>query len=219
MKNLCKIVVLLLLAGVVSGLRAETIEQRASWKHEIRVGWGDQIFETLVWHPTTIITSASPAQAFAYKDDFTYYQHSFISYEYRHNRWFSVGVLADLSGVSWTNVQRNGCGEIISSDPDQYFFNAVVMPTLNFTYFRHPYVNLYSGLGIGMCVNTGTEKNLAGKNTMVAPAFNLTLLGVSLNYERYFLSVEYGGMYALLNTNYIFMAKSRMFAASIGVRF
>ena len=219
METVRKMVLLLLLCGVVTLVHAETMEQRLAWHHEFRVGWGDQLFETLVWHPKTIVVSADESRLFDYKENFTYYQHTFVEYNYRFNRWFSLGALVDLSGVSWDVVTRNGVGQIVDAEENEYFFNAVLMPTMQFTYLRHPYVNLYSGLGAGMCVNSGTETDLNGKHTVVAPAVNLTWLALSVNYERYFLSVEYGGMYALLNSNTIFLAKSRMITASFGVRF
>ena len=219
MKVVRNIFLILLLLGVVTLVHAETMEQRLAWHHELRVGWGDQLFETLVWHPKTIIISADESRLFDYKENFTYYQHLFLEYHYRFNRWFSLGGMADLSGVSWDLVTRNGVGQLQSAEENQYFFNAVLMRTIRFTYYRHPYVNLYSGLGAGMCINSGTETDLKGRHTIVAPAFNLTWLALSVNYERYFISIEYGGMYALLNTNNIYLAKSRMFTASFGVRF
>ena len=71
METVRKMVLLLLLCGVVTLVHAETMEQRLAWHHELRVGWGDQLFETLVWHPKTIIISADESRLFDYKENFT----------------------------------------------------------------------------------------------------------------------------------------------------
>jgi hypothetical protein len=93
------------------------------------------------------------------------------------------------------------------------------MPTIRFTYFHHPYVNLYSGLGIGMDINGGTETNAYGFHNDIGAAINLTVFGVSANYDRWFAAVDFGGMYALKNKNTIFLLSSRMINVSIGARF
>ena len=58
MKSVRNIFLILLLLGVVTLVHAETMEQRLAWHHELRVGWEDQMFEKLVWHPKTIVVSA-----------------------------------------------------------------------------------------------------------------------------------------------------------------
>jgi len=210
-------VLFLLGSGLAS---AETIEQRMQWHHEVRIGWGDQLFETLVWHNPATVVSSMPADYTAdYGEDYTYYQHLFFEYQYRFNRWFGMGFLADASGVSWDKVTRNGLGNEIDRDPGHYFYNAVVMPTARFTWFRREYVDLYSGIGIGLCVNGGSEVDAYDRHTLVSGAGNVTLLGLSANYDRWCWNFEYGGMYALRDMNTVFLLKSRMFTFSLGVRF
>ena len=93
------------------------------------------------------------------------------------------------------------------------------MPTVRFTYFFHEYVNLYSGLGFGIGINGGTETNAKGKHTMAGAAVNVTLIGVSANYDRWFMTLDFGGMYSLKDMNTIFMASSRIINVGIGARF
>ena len=50
-------------------------------------------------------------------------------------------------------------------------------------------------------------------------ALNLTLVGVSVSYDRWFMAFDFGGLTSLRDKNTIFMAMSRMMNASIGVRF
>ncbi len=194
-------------------------------KHELRVGWGDQIFETSIWHnPTSIIVMPNntsvdySGQMYKYKENYIYYQHLWAEYQYSVSYWFSLGLMADGSGFSWDNVTRNGYGEVQQSDP-QHAYNVVAMPTMRFTYFFHPNVNLYSGLGVGVDVNGGTETNAKGHKIEVGGALQITVIGVSANIKHFFAALEYGGMYGLRSTNEVYMLKSRMFTASIGVRF
>ena len=46
-----------------------------------------------------------------------------------------------------------------------------------------------------------------------------TVFGVSANYQRWFATMDFGGMTALKNTNTIYMALSRMINVSVGARF
>ena len=201
-------------------IAAETRVDRVIMPHEIRVGWGDMLFETLMWHnPQAIISTMPEDWTRTYQEDYRYHQHLFLEYQYRPNYWLSIGAMIDLGEVGWDQVERNGKGAELSRDPNHYFYNISVMPTVRFTYFRHEYVNLYSGLGLGVCVNGGTETNNKGQHTEVGAAINLTVLGLSANYKRWFAAVEFGGLYGLQNANKIYMAGSRMFTASVGARF
>ena len=110
-------------------------------------------------------------------------------------------------------------GAELSRSKDHYFYNLVFMPTVRFTYFHHPYVNLYSGLGFGMDINGGTEQDAYKRYTDVGAAINLTVFGISANYKNGFMAVDFGGLFALKNKNTIFMASSRIINVSIGARF
>ena len=81
------------------------------------------------------------------------------------------------------------------------------------------YVELYSGLGAGVNINTGSELDYRDRKTAVAPVFSLTVLGMSVGNEQWFGSVEFGGLYSLMNIQEVYMAGSRMFTLSVGYRF
>lgn len=201
-------------------LIAETPFDRDRHRHELRLGWGDQMFETLMWRTPGAFTATMPAAwTNVYHEDYHYHQHLWLEYQYRPNRWLGFGGMIDLSEVDWTDVTRNGQGTELSRDPGHYFYNVVIMPTVRFTYFQHEYVNLYSGLGLGMGINGGSEKDAKGRKDVVGAAVNLTFFGVSANYKQWFAAVEIGAMISLQNANAIFMAGSRIFAVSTGVRF
>jgi hypothetical protein len=189
-------------------------------RHEMRIGWGDQLFESLIWHnPVYRIKTMPASYRQVYHEDYHHDQHIWVEYQYRHKGWFSFGGMTDISFVHWDDVTRNGLGEEISRDKGHYFYNLVIMPTIRFTYLHHEYVNLYSGLGVGMDINGGTETDGLGNHTVVGAAINLTVIGLSANYQRWFWTVDFGGMYALRDANTIFMLSSRMINVGFGARF
>lgn len=190
-------------------LVAETKEARAERHHEVRVGWGDQLFETLCWHEAAVSpTTVYPNYPETERTKFRYSQHWFVEYQYRVNRWFGVGGELDASGVAW----REGAKK-------QNFYNLVIMPTARFTYLRHEYVGLYSGLGIGVDINGGTEVDLKGKHTAASMAVDITAIGLEVGHGNWFGAVEFGGLYAMKGRNMIYMAGSKLFRASIAYRF
>ncbi len=200
--------------------RAEVQFDYVNRHNEIRICWGDQLFESLMWHNPTNITCTMPESCqYTYHENYHHNQHIWIEYQYRFKHWFSLGAMIDMSEVNWDDVTRNGKGIEMARDKRHYFYNLVIMPTIRFTYFHHEYVNLYSGLGIGLDINSGTETNGTGKRTDLGAAVNLTVFGVSANYKQWFMTVDFGGMYALKNFNTIFMVSSRIINAGIGVRF
>jgi len=209
---------------VPATLLAETRAERDSLKHEVRIGWGDQLFETLMWQETAPIT-VLPKTDFLHPEDYRqsrneqyrYTQHWFAEYQYRVNKWFSAGLIFDGSGVLWKNVIRDGYGNEVSST-NHNFYNIMILPSCRFTYLNIQYLSLYSGIALGLDINGGTETNKYGKKTDCAFAFSVALLGISANYQRWFWTFEYGGAYALKSQHDVFQLKSRMFTLSFGVR-
>lgn len=189
-------------------------------RNELRIGWGDQLFESLIWHnPTSIITTMRDSYQQVYKENYSYNQHVWMEYQWRFTHWFSLGAMVDFSHVGWDEVTRNGTGAELNRKEEQFFYNAVIMPTIRFTYFHHENVNFYSGLGVGLDINGGTETNALGNHTDVGAAINLTVFGISANYQRWFWTVDCGGLYALKNMNTIFLMSSRIVNVGMGVRF
>ena len=215
-----KFYILIALLGLSTGLFAETKEAYKTMRHEVRIGWGDQLFESLMWHNPTYRIRVMPATwTHTEHENYHHDQHIWTEYQYRFTHWFSLGGMADISFVHWTDVTRNGQGRVLHRDPGHYFYNLVLMPTVRFTYFHHPNVNLYSGLGFGMDINGGTEVDGKGRHTVVGGAANITVFGISANYQRWFWTLDLGGMYALRNFDSIFMLSSRMINVGFGARF
>ena len=215
-----KTTLLLLAACMVLPLFAEDNDHRITHPHMLRIGWGDQQFEYLVFHASPKSLTTMPATYSAnYNEHFRYSQHWFIEYQNRPNRWFSYGGLVDGSGVVWDVVTRNGQGDELKRDKNHSLYNIVVMPTVYFTYFHHPNVSLYSGLGVGLDISGGTETDYKGRHTVVAPALNLTLIGVSAGYKNWFATFELGAMAALNGGQNIYMLGSRLMSVSTGLTF
>lgn len=215
------VILILLAASLFAGeLKAETPEFRSEKKHEVRIGWGDQMFETVMWHnPQYIINNMPSSVTYTYKERYRYTQHLFAEYQWRANKWFGVGGLVDASACLWDLNRRNGKGELVESVKNQNFVNIVVMPTVRFSYCNKQYFNMYSGLGIGLDVNAGSETDGYGRHAVCAPAFNLTVVGFSFNYEQWFLNAELGAMAALRGMDYVYMLGSRLVSVSVGMRF
>ena len=72
---------------------------------------------------------------------------------------------------------------------------------------------------VGLDINGGTETNALGNHTDVGAAINLTVFGISANYQRWFWTIDCGGLYALKNMNTIFLMSSRIVNVGMGVRF
>lgn len=187
--------------------------------HEVRIGWGDMLFEMLVWHESAYPTALPEQYMEVYNEQFRYTQHWFAEYMYNASYWYSLGCMVDYSGVLWDKVMRNGSGEELSRDKNHWFSNISIVPTIRFSYYRSPYVSLYSSLGVGLNINTGSELDFKGRRTAMVPVVNISLLGVRVGHGRWFGAVELGGMISLLSTNEVYMLGSRLFTASFGYCF
>lgn len=160
----------------------------------VRLGWGDPMFETAVWYKSGT------------KSDYRYSGHVFGEFQYPLTGWLGVGFEADFSKVSWD-------GGMESRD---YFTNLCLIPTVRFTYYRKGRVTMYGGLGYGLNINSGTEKDYKGRTTACAPVLNLTAYGISVGFGHWFGAFELGGLNCLIGKQEIYMVGSRLLSLSIG---
>lgn len=192
MKRFALLLIGLLALPVCAG--AFDHEQNATLKHEVRIGWGGAGYERAVFYNSYT------------RQNYRYSGHIFGEYQYHFNHWLSAGLQLDWEKVSWNS--------------NQYFTNFSILPDVRFTYFKRPWVNMYSGIGIGMCINSGTEIDSRGRKTVCSPATNLTLFGISVTHPKgFFGSFEIGGIDAAVSKNEIYMAASRILSISFGYRF
>lgn len=215
-----KITIIFILSLFTAATMAESRAARDTLKHEVRVGWGDQLFETLVWRnqnpPGTLLPDGS---AFVRNENYRYSQHIFAEYQYRFNKWFSLGGMFDGSGVTWRSNLYDKSGKFIRTDGNHNFYNLVIMPTVQFTYLYHEYVSLHSGIGVGLNINGGSEQDIYGNYTVCALAVDITYFGVTVGHGHWYGSFDLGGLYSMKGQNVVFMASSKIFRAAIGARF
>ena len=166
--------------------------------NEVRIGWGDPLFETAVYYNNST------------KTGYHYSGHIFAEYQRSILSWLGVGFETDFESVSWTMVKEGDKGN---------YFNLSFFPTVRFTYFRKGMVTMYSGLGLGVNINGGTETDYRGRKTICAPLVDITAYAISLNRGNFFGTFEIGALNAVNGKNEIFMAGSRLLAISLGYRF
>ena len=186
--------------------------------HDLRIGWGDQLFETMLWNSKGYYTDMPSDYQAWYEENYRYTQHCFVDYMYSVNYWYSFGLLVDYSGVIWDQVLRDGRGKVKDRLENRAFHNIAIIPTVCFSYFHHEYVSLYSSFGVGVNVNMGTELDYKDRKTAVAPVVNISLIGLRVGKGRWYGALEVGGMISLNSTDEIYMLGSRLLTASIGVR-
>lgn len=192
----------ILLSLALSIISVVGLAQTGHPTHEWRLGWGDPMFETAVFYDN--------AEQYGH----AYTGHIFGEYQYNLKRWLGLGFECDFENVDWQtlNRQTNNVGK-------DNFYNIGLMPTVRFTYFRKGIVSMYSGVGVGLNINGGSEKDYLGRYTVCAPLLNLTAYAVSVNWlPNWFATFEIGGLFALNGKQEVFMLGSRLFSISIGYR-
>lgn len=199
----------LVICALLLPLMLQAQKEQMAWdglRHEIRVGWGDPIFESGMKYELTHI--GKPNAQITYLTG-----HFFAEYQYYWLHWLSTGMIVDYSGMGWLDKRE---------DPQvkHSYYNLSLLPTVRFTYYHHPWVNLYSALMIGLTVNGGTEANhVTHEKTVCYPGIGLTALGVQVGHNGFFGTAEIGGLTALKSTNDIAMLSSRIFTISFGYKF
>lgn len=192
---------------------AETKETRLGQKHEVRIGYGDPMFETMRWkdEPNRLGVAMNARQ------DYRYTGHIYGEYMYHVNSWFGVGGQVDFGATTfrYNTYQLDASGKqyLAGSDP-RYFYDVCLMPSVRFTYFHHEWVNLYSGLQVGL----GIHADYKGRAECGA-ALGITALGVSVGREHWFGALEFGGLSNLQSLTAIYTLWTKWLNVSVGYRF
>jgi len=206
MKKLMLFFVALMISASVPAFSSNKEKSKvppSPYRHEIRVGWGDCLFENTTFHSTLT------------KTNYRYTGHIYAGYLYNLTNVVSVGGDLDFEKVSWD--ENEGTGTIYG----KYFTNFSIIPEVRFTYFRRGIVTMYSGVGLGMNINGGSEIDYLGRKTVLSPVLHLNPFGINLswgNNGRWFAGAEIGGLYALNNPKEIFMLYSRLLSVNVGIR-
>jgi len=187
----------LFLLTVSSSLRAQEFP-----RHEWRAGWGDMRYEKAVFFDRAELY------------DYHHNGHFFTEYQYGTLPWLGVGAKVDFLNVNWKSRY---------DDDKHYYCNLCIIPELRFTYMRKGLFSMYSGIGVGLLINGGSETDYLGRRTVCAPVYDLTAVSCSVQWgkgaaSRWFSTLELGCMVSLNNKREVFMLGSRLISISIGYR-
>ena len=187
-------------------LLAAALPLSAAGPHQVRIGWGDMLFETLAFHKGY----ASDGNR---TSDFRYTGHIFAEYRYRLTQVIGLGIQSDIEGIFWKetpcDIYRQPIGETTSS----WSYNLCFIPNVQFTFFEREWTELYAGIGTGLLI---AFDNAGGSG--LAPAIDFTLLGFRFGKGPWCGAVELGGLSALTNANNIYMLSSRILSVSLNYR-
>lgn len=186
-----------------------------SMRHQVRVGWGEALFETLTFGNTTPHIYSNPQ---ALPENFSIHErynsfctgHFFAAYQYRLTPVVRLGGQFDIEGIYWQEGDFDRNHKLIGTGKTVRNHNIVIMPTVRFDYLRKGITTLYSGVGSGLLL---ALDNAGG--SAVAPALNLNFVGVQLGWGHWSGSVELGAMIALSGGNSVFMLGSRLLSFSL----
>ena len=193
--------------------QAETKETRSAQRHELRIGYGDPMFETMRWRdePNKLVVPMNVRQNYRYTG------HIYGEYMYRVNSWFGVGGQVDFGATMFDyntyKLDDKGNQYLASSDP-RYFYDVCIMPSFRFTYLHHEWVNLYSGLQVG----AGIHGDYLGR-TEIGYALGVTALGLSVGRDHWFGTAEFGGLSNIQSLTAIYLIWTKWFNVSVGYRF
>ena len=185
-------------------------------RHSVRLGWGDMLFETLAFHasaPGTFDSASLPA-GFRSTGTFGhgYTGHIFADYMYSFTDVVSAGVQTDFEGIFWKKGVRDASGTLVGEPTKVNNYNLCILPSVRFTYLRSEWVDIYSGLSVGLLMAFDNQKQFE-----LAPAFNLNLVGVKVGKGQWSGTAEIGLLNALKGANDVYMFASRLF--SVGVNY
>ena len=173
--------------------------------HQIRLGWGDPLFETLAFNE-----GVSQNDDFTRTDRFGYTGHIFLEYQYRFTKVISVGLQTDFQGIFWNETPCDAFRNPISPAVRSRNYDLSILPTVRFTCLNTKWVQLYGGMGAGLLVAFDNSKR-----SELAPVVDLTLLGVQIGKGPWSGSLELGGMFSMRNALAIYMLGSRLVSVSV----
>ena len=192
---------------------AETKQTRDSQRHEVRIGYGDPMFETMRWKDES---NRLPVPMNV-RQNYHYTGHIYGEYMYRVNSWFGVGGQVDFGATTFDyntyKLDAYGQQYLAARDP-RFFYDVCIMPSFRFTYFHSEWVNLYSGVQLGL----GIHGDHLGRYEL-GYATGLTALGMSVGRDHWFGAVEVGGLNNLQSLTAIYLIWTRWFNVSVGYRF
>jgi hypothetical protein len=206
-KNL--LLILFLLLGAIPA---------ASQKHTVRLGWGDMMYETAVFHASpshTFVTPSALPEDFSVREKFGYGYtgHIFAEYLYRAGRNVRLGGMMDFEGIFWKEADFDRNHNVKGAVQNVNNYDLSLIPTVRFDYFNHETVSLYSGLGLGLLM---AFDNIGGFE--LSPVSDFHLIGVEVGRGHWAGAAEFGFMTALSAGNKVYMLGSKLISVSVNYR-
>ncbi|MCF0179400.1 MAG: porin family protein [Bacteroidales bacterium] len=215
------IVLIAFICCFFSHIHAETKDEYRTNKHEVRFMLGDMFCETLMWHDDVhgnYKGQLGPSGWAIERQKCRWTPHFGLEYGYRFTKNVSLLFLTDYQYTSFHKVSYDNNNQVVS-DKKEYFYNLSFVPKIRFTYLHRKYVNLYSGLGVGLNINSGSEYDIHGKQTALAPVFDFTFIGVKVGKGHWYGSIDFGGAISMKNQNTIYMLMARSLSLGVGYTF
>lgn len=211
MKRLFSVALFLWISFAAVAQPAKDIGQR----HQLRIGWGDALFEALAFGNSPSHQYPNPQ---ALPEDFSIHErfnsfytgHFFVAYGYRINKLVRVGGQMDMEGIFWEEGDFDRSHRPVGQIIKQRSYNLVVMPSVRLEYLHRGIVTLYSGAGAGMHV---ALDNAGG--SAFSPALNINILGVQLGRGHWSGGIELGALFALNGASKVYMLGSRLLSFSL----
>ncbi len=190
----------------------------ASQKHSVRLGWGDMLYETAVFHPSVehkFVTPSSLPEDFSVRESYGYGYtgHIFAEYQYRVGRNVRIGGMMDFEGIFWKEADFDRNHSITGAVRNVNNYDLSLLPIVRFDYFNHETVSLYSGIGLGLLM---AFDNAGGFE--LSPVSNFSLIGAEVGRGHWAGAAELGFMTALYAGNKVFMLGSRLISVSVNYR-
>ena len=207
-KRFFLIISLLLVFSAVLGAQERS-------RHQVRLGWGDPLFETLAFHPSLkgeYASSASIPAGFTREETFSYGYtgHIFGEYLYRCSKVVSVGVQLDVEGIFWQKANFDAAHQMVGEAVPVRNFDIDIIPTVRFTYLDTRWVRLYSGVGLGVLLAFDNAGEFGA-----APTLNLNFLGVQVGKGHWGGAFELGMLNALRDSYHIYQLGTRLMSVSV----
>ena len=207
-----RIILFLLCIQLCFITKALTLDQRMASRHEISVGYGEQLWDACNPKGKMI------GESYSRYSNQTVTGNIFVEYIYQVNKLISLGINVNFNGWKADYVKLEpipvepGTEHEVSPEIGQEeYYTYSFLPTIRFTYFDHPNVNIYSGLSIGATMFS------YGKEILGMLALDVCAVGVAWGKNHWFANVEVGALCSsLLLVNFL---PTRILSVGFGYRF
>lgn len=186
--------------------------------HSIGFIVSDAVWEQVMYHDIAGLdySGCNPTYTYTEKNNYWHSPHVALEYAYRMNNWFELAMQTDFQLTTWdVNEYRGGN----ASSHRNCFYNLSFIPEARFVYLRRKYVEMHSGLGIGMNINGGSEVFPGEGHSVNTLAYDINYVGVKAGAGHWYGTFDLGGTFAFFDTSTFFMVSARIFRLGVCYKF